>query len=515
MRLYDIVSGILLILSVIDFALAAPVLVQEKRQAWVDVVHLPKDVITVLDKRGDEELEKLAAEYFNSWERPIDSSDGHASSSSAPLGPDHGSTDVVQAPGPNPPSSTGNSGPLTEPSSPSSIAPTSGSFEDRFNAAWDNVLSNKGSDASPERILIPGSSEYGLDYELTGAHAPNPNPNPNPDFDDDPLPPPPRPALPQQNGFSPEHPEEYVQLSSSPSTDADPDFWNPWTAVDGPLLSSPRPGLAQEYGFAPEQVESPRPSTDPDPDFDWNHWNSMSLDDHDPLPPSPRPALPPNPRPLTGPDPNFDNHWTSLGDPLPPSPRPALAKEDALAPEHQMENVQQPNPGPSSSPPPEPDHGSTNIVQSPALNPASSTATPGPLVDPSIPSSTVLIPGSWDHFNELWDDRWSYKPGARVPLPNTNPRPSNELDSDLIEPEHDMVKEPPPSPELTDPELQLDHQPLSTDSQLVGLQDAAYEAKGKAKESRRISGTARDVGNAVQRELQSTERSLDTREYPL
>ncbi|KAN0115599.1 hypothetical protein V8E52_006718 [Russula decolorans] len=59
MRRYDIVSGILLILSVIDFALAAPLLVQENHQACVDVVHIPKDVITVLGKRGDEELEKL------------------------------------------------------------------------------------------------------------------------------------------------------------------------------------------------------------------------------------------------------------------------------------------------------------------------------------------------------------------------------------------------------------------------------------------------------------------------
>ncbi|KAN0123263.1 hypothetical protein V8E52_003216 [Russula decolorans] len=59
MRRYDIVSGILLILSIIDFALAAPVLVQEKRQASVDVVHIPKDVITVLGKRGSEEVEKL------------------------------------------------------------------------------------------------------------------------------------------------------------------------------------------------------------------------------------------------------------------------------------------------------------------------------------------------------------------------------------------------------------------------------------------------------------------------
>jgi hypothetical protein len=51
MRRYDIVSGIILILSIIDFALAAPVLMKEKRQERVDVVHIPIDVITVLGKR--------------------------------------------------------------------------------------------------------------------------------------------------------------------------------------------------------------------------------------------------------------------------------------------------------------------------------------------------------------------------------------------------------------------------------------------------------------------------------
>jgi hypothetical protein len=131
MRRYDIVSGILLILSIIDFALAAPVLVQEKRQACVDVVHIPKDVIPVLGKRGDEELEKLAAEYFKPLENPIESSDAHASSSATP-GPDHGSTNVVEVPAPNPASLTANPDPLMEPSRPSLTAPMQGSFDDRI-----------------------------------------------------------------------------------------------------------------------------------------------------------------------------------------------------------------------------------------------------------------------------------------------------------------------------------------------------------------------------------------------
>jgi hypothetical protein len=73
MRRYDIVSGILLILSIIDFAIAAPISVQEKCQSCVDVVNIPKDVIIVLGKRGEEELAKLAEEFAKTWGKLIDS----------------------------------------------------------------------------------------------------------------------------------------------------------------------------------------------------------------------------------------------------------------------------------------------------------------------------------------------------------------------------------------------------------------------------------------------------------
>ena len=56
MRLYYVlvVSGIFLIFSVIDFAIAAPVLAQEKPQARVDAVNIPEDAMTTLGKRvGD------------------------------------------------------------------------------------------------------------------------------------------------------------------------------------------------------------------------------------------------------------------------------------------------------------------------------------------------------------------------------------------------------------------------------------------------------------------------------
>src|SRR5712672_1697584 len=111
MRRYDIISGILLILSIIDFALAAPVSVQEKRQETL------KDVTTVLGKRGDEVLVDLGKEYFKTWEKPVASSSTHSSSSSVASGPDPGSTNAVQPPAPNAASSTANPDPLTDPSS--------------------------------------------------------------------------------------------------------------------------------------------------------------------------------------------------------------------------------------------------------------------------------------------------------------------------------------------------------------------------------------------------------------
>jgi hypothetical protein len=131
MRRYDVVSRILFILSIIDFALAAPILMQEKRQASVDVVRMPKGVITVLGKRGDEWLEKFVDDYLKETENE---SSGSASSSPAPPGFEHGWTNVAQAPAPNLASSTANSHPLMGPPGPgpSSTAPMQGLWEDRF-----------------------------------------------------------------------------------------------------------------------------------------------------------------------------------------------------------------------------------------------------------------------------------------------------------------------------------------------------------------------------------------------
>ena len=56
----------------------------------------------------DEELAKLTEELLENGENPEELAGAHALSSSAPPEPDHGSTNVTQAPEPNPASSTAN-----------------------------------------------------------------------------------------------------------------------------------------------------------------------------------------------------------------------------------------------------------------------------------------------------------------------------------------------------------------------------------------------------------------------
>jgi hypothetical protein len=105
MRLSDIAFGFILILFISDFALAAPLPTRGKGDACVDVVPIPKDVMTVLGKRMDEDFDefaKMVNEYFKTWENPVESSNAHVSSSSAPQASDHGPTADVKAPELNP-----------------------------------------------------------------------------------------------------------------------------------------------------------------------------------------------------------------------------------------------------------------------------------------------------------------------------------------------------------------------------------------------------------------------------
>jgi len=104
MHLYKL-SGILLIVPIVDFALAVPVVVQEKRQARPDMVDIPKYQVTMLGKRvGIEEAgEALLPKVKNYFGKPEGSSAAEGSSSSAPSDAGQVSTN---APAPNPGPST-------------------------------------------------------------------------------------------------------------------------------------------------------------------------------------------------------------------------------------------------------------------------------------------------------------------------------------------------------------------------------------------------------------------------
>jgi hypothetical protein len=179
MRRNYIFTGILLILSIIGFALAAPVSVQEKRHTLFDVAHIPKDVINVLGKRGmDLEMMWKKAHSGNLAGSESGSSATYTSSGSE-SDTDQGSTNVVRPLVQNAASSSGNPNPLMKYSSslPNLLAPP----------AWGNRIkempvgklmpgpSYKGGDGSHWTEYTPSSSGYGSDQEFTEAHIQKPN----------------------------------------------------------------------------------------------------------------------------------------------------------------------------------------------------------------------------------------------------------------------------------------------------------------------------------------------------
>ena len=162
MRQYNVIFGALFILFTIHFALAAPIPGQENHQTCGDVV--PRNVITVSEKRaGDEEL-KLAVGYM----RKMRLGNQQASSSSAP---EHGSMSDVQGsssaqPGPehestsdevpNSAPSTGNPNPLVEPTSPSSTETlSSGHGSDTEFWTYYNGLEDTGN--QEDHVYQPGA----------------------------------------------------------------------------------------------------------------------------------------------------------------------------------------------------------------------------------------------------------------------------------------------------------------------------------------------------------------------
>ena len=107
-------------------------------------MHMHRDVITALGKRvGEGELEKAAAEIFDTSGKSAESSDAHVSSSSATPAPDHGPVNEPPLPPtPNLESSTANPEHASvDPSSASSSAPMPESNDERItkmrNAHYD------------------------------------------------------------------------------------------------------------------------------------------------------------------------------------------------------------------------------------------------------------------------------------------------------------------------------------------------------------------------------------------
>ena len=529
MRRYDIVSGILFILSIIVFALAAPVSMQQERQAGVDVVRMPKDAITVLGTRGDEELEKLAEQYLKTWGKPIDSSDSHASSSSAPPnsappGPEHVSTNVVQAPEPGPASSTANPGPLMGPSSPSSIEanPDLDSFQNRFDEAWNRKYSDKDSDTSKETIFTPGTSQFGSDEEPEWATgkvsslplAPGADPNFDWHFWST------KPSPPKYIGLAPEHQMGHSgqQSDAGPSTVPGPDFEGPDPNFDwAKWMSDPESpkgiGLAPEHQMVHGQQPNPGPSTDPDPNFegpdpnfDWAKWMS---DQESPTKskeyglPSEHQVGNPWVLPSTGPNPDFDWHsWTSLNDPLTrmPSLRPGSMKETdpnrwgipgselttkPLDSSPNLNEAQQPPPFPMPSTELDKDHDLNTPLPYPSTTDFYSYRYPGSVMQP--PSQDPWLPTVPEHEVSTQPST----PGAESPTEFEHEEevgpPSPNLGSPK-EPEDEVVPGPPPSP---NPEYSSDHQSSSADSQPVNLQTAinyVLKSKGKQPVERSLDG---------------------------
>ena len=203
MRPYDVVSQIFLILSIIKFALAAPVLVREKRQACLDVVHNHEDAITVLGKRGGE------PELLELWPKIMeDYIPKPESSGSVPFNPVHEETNVVDRPPPNPATSNPDHGATNAVDGPP--------------PGWDPAMSTE-SDRESMGVHAPSSSPvleswFNPHDESMGAHAPRPNPGPSTEFGSNDrlvVSEPPSPTRGSPTGFGSDHEYEMVQPPSS------------------------------------------------------------------------------------------------------------------------------------------------------------------------------------------------------------------------------------------------------------------------------------------------------------
>ena len=100
MRRYYIASRIFLVLPIIDFAVTAPVLVQQKPHERGHVMHTAEDADTKLGRRGGD-LDELWFKFFGNPEshfslKPEEPPAAHPSSSSQPSVPTEVSTNFEQ-----------------------------------------------------------------------------------------------------------------------------------------------------------------------------------------------------------------------------------------------------------------------------------------------------------------------------------------------------------------------------------------------------------------------------------
>jgi hypothetical protein len=474
MRRYRIISGILLILSIIDFALAAPVLVQEKRQARVDVVHVSRDVMTVLGKRWVQWLPELLDEFSTRLPmgNPVESSEAHTLSSSTQPGPEHELTNEVEAPAQNPASSTANSNPLTEPSSPSSTA------------SWGDAHSNHewledANDDLEEPMHTPASTDYGSDHELTNVVQA------------------PAALSPASSKANPNLLIEPLSPSSKASTASLGDELSNhglgW--LDKPVLSPTSTDHGSDYKLTGSYALQPNPE---DQGFHWNH--GMKLEDLSPLKWPPTPAASSNAFVDFGQTHEYHVQQVQrpdeLSDPGLSSPRPSI--DPAFYRDYWM-RLEDAN------------------WQGPVLPKESGQA--------HVDSGGVR---TWlDHASSVWawlQKSWAsedLKPGPRPifgpylepedvqrpsrgpsdPGPSgSKPAPPSSTDSDS-DSDRMRLKEIPSTPDQgsSDSEVaQLVGPPGIPD--MTDEQAARYAVKGKAKILSRISGATRNVGNAVGKE---------------
>jgi hypothetical protein len=165
-----IAFGILLILPIVDFAVAAPVLVQRKPQAGVHVVHTTEDARTKLGKRGFDRFDELSLIFGHPEShfpaKPEKPPATRPSSSSQSSGPADVSTNVEQ--------------PIPSiPEGPSQVASTSHAppipGDDELDRVWLDLYGHRFFDESLAAPPLWSSPTSGSAHDWMGVEKPVPS----------------------------------------------------------------------------------------------------------------------------------------------------------------------------------------------------------------------------------------------------------------------------------------------------------------------------------------------------